>query len=43
MELINGNILIVDDDRDVINTAIMFLKQKFKNVTGVEDPAGLKK
>ena len=43
MELINGNILIVDDDRDVINTAIMFLKQKFKKVTGLEDPAGIQK
>jgi DNA-binding NtrC family response regulator len=43
MELINGNILIVDDDRDVLNTAIMFLKQKFKKVAGLEDPAGIQK
>lgn len=43
MELINGNILIVDDDRDVLNTAIMFLKQKFKKVDGLEDPAGIQK
>ena len=41
MELINGNILIVDDDRDVLHTAIMFLKQKFKKVSGLEDPAGI--
>ncbi len=41
MELINGNILIVDDDRDVLHTAIMFLKQKFRKVTGLEDPAGI--
>jgi len=39
MELIDGNILIVDDDSDILDTAIMFLKQKFKNVTGVENPA----
>ena len=38
MELINGTILIVDDDKDVLDTAIMFLKQKFKKVTGLEDP-----
>ena len=39
MDLINGTILIVDDDRDVLETAIMFLKQKFSKVTGIEDPA----
>ncbi len=39
MELIDGNILIVDDDSDILDTAIMFLKQKFKNVTGVANPA----
>jgi DNA-binding NtrC family response regulator len=38
MELINGTILIVDDDKDVLDTAIMFLKQKFKKVSGLEDP-----
>jgi DNA-binding NtrC family response regulator len=38
MELINGAILIVDDDKDVLDTAILFLKQKFKKVTGLEDP-----
>lgn len=43
MELINGNILIVDDDKDVLDTAIMFLKQKFKKVTGLEDPGGIVK
>lgn len=43
MELINGNILIVDDDKDVLDTAIMFLKQKFKRVTGLEDPGGIVK
>ena len=39
MELIDGNILVVDDDSDILDTAIMFLKQKFKNVTGVENPS----
>jgi DNA-binding NtrC family response regulator len=39
MKLIKGNILIVDDDRDVLDTAIMFLKQKFTSVNGAEDPA----
>ncbi len=39
MKLIKGTILIVDDDRDVLDTAIMFLKQKFTSVCGVEDPA----
>jgi len=38
MELIKGNILIVDDDRDVLETAIMFLKQKFSKVIGIDDP-----
>jgi DNA-binding NtrC family response regulator len=38
MELINGTILIVDDDKDVLDTAIMFLKQKFRKVSGLEDP-----
>jgi DNA-binding NtrC family response regulator len=43
MELINGSILIVDDDRDVLDTAIMFLKQKFSKVTGIEEPAHIEK
>ncbi|MBZ0244623.1 MAG: sigma-54 dependent transcriptional regulator [Cyclobacteriaceae bacterium] len=33
-----GNILIVDDDRDVLETARMFLKQEFTNVTIEENP-----
>jgi len=39
MDLIKGRIFIVDDDRDVLDAAIMFLKQKFTCVRGVEDPA----
>jgi len=39
MDLIPGRILIVDDDRDVLDTAIMFLKQKFTRVAGLEDPS----
>lgn len=39
MELIKGTILIVDDDRYVLDAAIMFLKQKFSSVSGLEDPA----
>jgi DNA-binding NtrC family response regulator len=38
MDLIKGTILIVDDDRDVLETAIMFLKQKYTKVVGEEDP-----
>ena len=37
--MIKGKILIVDDDRDVLETAIMFLKQKFTVVRGIEDPS----
>jgi len=33
-----GNLLIVDDDRDVLETARMFLKQEFTNVTIEENP-----
>lgn len=34
-----ANILIVDDDRDVLETARMFLKQEFSSVDIEEDPA----
>ncbi|MEO1099552.1 MAG: response regulator, partial [Bacteroidota bacterium] len=34
----NANILIVDDDRDVLETARMFLKQEFSSVDIEEDP-----
>ncbi|MBX2912683.1 MAG: sigma-54-dependent Fis family transcriptional regulator [Cyclobacteriaceae bacterium] len=37
--MVQGNILIVDDDRDVLETARMFLKQEFANVTIEENPA----
>ncbi len=33
-----GNILIIDDDRDVLETARMFLKQEFSSVDIEEDP-----
>lgn len=33
-----GNILIVDDDVDVLETARMFLKQEFSNVIIEEKP-----
>ncbi|MCO5272862.1 MAG: sigma-54 dependent transcriptional regulator [Cyclobacteriaceae bacterium] len=36
--MVQGNILIVDDDRDVLETARMFLKQEFANVTIEENP-----
>ena len=36
-----GNILIVDDDRDVLETAKMFLKQEFSNVIIEEDPENI--
>lgn len=35
----NSKILIVDDDRDVLETARMFLKQEFVHVSIEEDPA----
>ena len=34
----NSNILIVDDDADVLETAKMFLKQEFSSVTIEENP-----
>ncbi|ELR70092.1 Two-component system response regulator [Fulvivirga imtechensis AK7] len=34
-----ANILIIDDDRDVLETARMFLKQEFSSVDIEEDPA----
>ena len=37
--MIPANILIVDDDRDVLETARMFLKQEFSNVQ-IEDAPG---
>lgn len=36
--MIQGNLLIVDDDRDVLETARMFLKQEFTTVTIEENP-----
>ncbi|MEQ9414104.1 MAG: sigma-54 dependent transcriptional regulator [Cyclobacteriaceae bacterium] len=36
-----GNILIVDDDRDVLETAKMFLKQEFSKVIIEEDPENI--
>ena len=37
-ELIEGNLLIVDDDMDVLETARLFLKQKFSTVDTLESP-----
>jgi len=37
----SGNILIVDDDRDVLETAKMFLKQEFTNVTIEDKPENI--
>jgi len=37
----SGNILIVDDDRDVLETAKMFLKQEFSNVIIEENPENI--
>ena len=39
----NASILIVDDDRDVLETARMFLKQEFRQVDIEEDPKLLPK
>jgi DNA-binding NtrC family response regulator len=39
MELISGNILIVDDDMDVLETARMYLKQKFSQVKAISNPS----
>ena len=36
-----GNILIVDDDRDILETARMFLKQEVSDVTIEENPSKL--
>ena len=36
-----GNILIIDDDRDVLETARMFLKQEFSQVTIEENPESI--
>lgn len=36
-----GKILIVDDDRDVLETARMFLKQEFSSVTIEENPESI--
>ena len=38
MSLIDSHILIVDDDIDVLETARMFLKQQFSNITIESDP-----
>ena len=39
MDLLDGNILIVDDDTDVLETARMYLKQKFSQVKAITNPA----
>ena len=36
--MIQANVLVVDDDRDVLETARMFLKQEFSNVQIEESP-----
>ena len=36
-----GSILIIDDDRDVLETARMFLKQEFTKVQIEESPANI--
>ncbi|HLF35706.1 MAG TPA: sigma-54 dependent transcriptional regulator [Cyclobacteriaceae bacterium] len=38
MELEKGTVVIVDDDRDVLETARIFLKQKFSRVETMESP-----
>ncbi len=38
MDLKDGNILVVDDDRDILETARLFLKQKFRKVSTLESP-----
>jgi DNA-binding NtrC family response regulator len=37
--MIKSNILIVDDDRDILETANMYLKQEFSHIDLLEDPA----
>ena len=39
--MIQASILVVDDDRDVLETARMFLKQEFSNVQIEESPQKL--
>lgn len=39
--MVKGNILIVDDDRDVLETARMFLKQEVSSLTIEENPTKL--
>jgi len=41
MELLDGNILIIDDDTDVLETARMYLKQKFSRVMAISNPEEL--
>jgi len=41
MDLIEGNILVVDDDPDVLETARMYLKQKFSGVKVLGNPANI--
>jgi DNA-binding NtrC family response regulator len=41
MNKIEGHILIIDDDRDVLTTAGMFLKQLTTNVTKESDPSNI--
>ena len=39
----NARILVVDDDRDVLSTANMVLKQHFSEVITLEQPADIPK
>lgn len=41
MDLIQGNILIVDDNLDILETARMYLKQRFTNVVCEENPENI--
>lgn len=43
MEKTKGNILIVDDDLFILDTALMYLKQEFENVMTESDPETLPK
>ena len=41
MDKINGKILIVDDDQDVLEAAKMFLKQQFETIIIEPDPSNI--
>lgn len=43
MDLIQGNILIVDDNKDILETARMYLKQRFTNIICEENPENIEK